>query len=255
MGAQTKAILTAWKAALRMVYPPQCPACSLPVSQEDGLCPACWAEAGFITGTRCGCCGAPLPDDGTRSRDAHAAGLRCDECLAIPRPWSRGVAALRYSGTGRRLVLTLKHGDRPDLAPVLARWLAEAAAPIIDADALIVPVPVHPRRLLKRRYNQAALIGAGLARQLGLAHRPDALRRLRNTPTQDHRNLAGRFDNQRGAIGVAPKEAAQLTGRPVLLVDDVMASGATLAEATLALTSAGAGPVSVAVVARAIKDD
>lgn len=238
------------KGALRLVYPPQCLGCGAAVAEEGGLCGPCWREAAFITGAACHRCGVPLPGDGAGA----AAGLVCDDCAVIARPWDKAAAALVYAGTGRTLALALKHGDRPDLAPPLGRWLAAAAAPLVAPCMVVVPVPVHPRRLLKRRYNQAALLAAQVARAHGLTHRPAALRRLRHTPMQDHRGVADRFENQRGAIAVAPAEAARLAGRPVLLVDDVMASGATAAAAAEALAQAGAGPVSVAVLARAVKD-
>ena len=239
------------KGALRLVYPPQCLGCGAPVSDEGGLCARCWQDAGFITGSACDGCGVPLPDDGT---GGPAGGLVCDDCAVVVRPWAAAAAALVYDGTGRRLVLALKHGDRPDLAPALGRWLAVVAAPLLRDGTVIVPVPVHPRRLLRRRYNQAALLAAQVARAHGLPHRPAALRRLRHTPMQDHRSVADRFANQQGAIAIVPREASRLDGRPVLLVDDVMASGATAAAAAQALHAAGAGPVSVAVLARAVKD-
>lgn len=246
MGAELSGLGAVLKGALRLVYPPQCLGCGAAVAEEGGLCGPCWREAAFISGAACGRCGVPLPGEG--------AGLVCDDCAVIARPWDRGAAALVYAGTGRRLALALKHGDRPDLAPALGRWLAAAAAPLVQPGMVVVPVPVHPRRLLKRRYNQAALLAAQLARAHRLAHRPVALRRLRHTPMQDHRGVADRFENQRGAIAVAAREAPRLAGRPVLLVDDVMASGATAAAAAEALAQVGAGPVSVAVLARAVKD-
>ena len=163
--------------------------------------------------------------------------------------------AALYSGTGRRLVLALKHGDRPDLAPALATWLARAASPLIGPDTVVAPIPLHLRRLLKRRYNQAALISGRVARAHGVLHLPDLLIRRRHTPGQDHRGVGDRFANVAGALGVNPRRMAALAGRPVLLVDDVMASGATLSAAADALLAAGSGPVSVAVLARAVKDD
>lgn len=247
MGAEGKVWGRFWKGALGLIYPPQCPACDTPVGQESALCPACWREAGFITGPSCDCCGLPLPSDGS----GEGAAL-CDDCLRILRPWTRGAAALTYAGTGRKLVLALKHGDRPDLARVLGDWLADAARPLRAEGMVLVPVPVHPARMVRRRYNQAALIAAQLARRLDLPHLPGALRRTRNTPMQDHRSLADRFANQSGAIAV--RVPAALAGRPVLLVDDVMASGATMSAAAEALGAAGAGPVSVAVVARALRE-
>lgn len=244
------------KGALRLLYPPQCVACGAPVADDgDGagqLCAACFPEARFITGASCGCCGAPLPDDGLGADDPT---LTCDDCLARPRPWQAGRAAMVYAGTGRRLILALKHGDRPDLAPALGAWLARAAAPLARPDAIVAPVPLHLRRLLKRRYNQSALVSAHVARAQGATHLPDLLQRQRHTEGQDHRGVGDRFANVAGAIAVNTRRRAELPGRPVLLVDDVMTSGATLAAATEALLEAGSGPVCVAVLARAVKDD
>lgn len=236
------------KAVRTILFPPQCLNCGAGVTAEGALCADCWREAEFIGGCICDQCGVPLPGDG---RDE--GGLACDDCLALPRPWLRGRAAVVYAGTGRRLVLALKHGDRPDLAPALGRWLAAAAAPLVQPETVVVPVPLHPRRLLSRKYNQAALLGAAVARTHGLRLDPAALCRTRHTPMQDHGSVGDRFANIMDAIAAPVPAHARLQGRPVLLIDDVMASGATLGAATAALMDAGAGPVSVAVLARAIK--
>lgn len=244
------------KGALRLIYPPQCLGCGLPVAGDgDGglhLCPDCWRETQFITGTSCHRCGAPLPDDGTGANDDS---LICDDCMAIARPWRHGRAAVVYAGTGRSLVLALKHGDRPDLAPALAGWLSRAAAPLIRPGMVVAPVPLHLKRLMKRRYNQAALVSTHLAKARGLEHLPDLLIRHRHTEGQDHRSVSDRFANIAGALTVNPRRAGRIEGRAVLLVDDVMASGATLAAASEVLLAAGSGPISVAVLARAVKDD
>lgn len=237
------------KAAVTALFPPQCLDCEQGVAESGGLCPACWREAEFIGNCTCGLCGAPLPGDA-----ADDDGLLCDECLMTPRPWARGRAALVYSGTGRRLVLAFKHRDRPDLAPALGRMLATAAAPLIVPGMLVVPVPAHPFRLLRRKYNQAALLAAVVARTHGLRALPAALRRTRHTPMQDHGSVRDRRANVEGAITVARGMGGAVSERPVLLVDDVMASGATLAAAAQALIGGGSGPVLVAVLARAVKD-
>lgn len=256
MGMEHKVLHGTMKGALRLLYPPQCVACGAPVaggSDDPGqLCPACFPDTRFITGNACGRCGVPLPDDGTGADDPM---LTCDDCLSIARPWAQGRAAMVYAGTGRRLVLALKHGDRPDLAPALAAWLARAAAPLIAPDTIVAPIPLYLRRLLKRRYNQAALISCRVARAHGVLHGADLLVRRRHTPGQDHGSLSDRFANVAGALAVNPRRLATIAGRPVLLIDDVMASGATMAAATDALLAAGSGPVSVAVLARAVKDD
>ncbi|SIS88365.1 ComF family protein [Paracoccus saliphilus] len=261
MGMEHKVLRRPIKAVLRMLYPSQCLACgqivmsegndALPQRAATDLCPDCWQDTHFISGLACTRCGAPLPDDGID----YDQDVTCDDCLAFPRPWHDGRAAILYSGTGRKLVLTLKHGDRPDLAPALAGWLSVAAAPVIRPGMIVAPIPLHFRRLLKRRYNQSALLARHLAKAHGLPHIPDLLLRKRHTPAQDHRGVSDRFANISGAIMVNPRRISCISGKPVLLVDDVMTSGATLAAATEALLAAGSGPVFVTVLARAVKDD
>ena len=255
MVAQHRVLHRTMKAALHLLYPAQCLGCGAPVAAPDGasvaLCPDCWRETDFITGAACDCCGVPLPDDGGGGgNDA----LQCDDCLHNTPVWRQGKAAVVYDGTGRQLVLALKHGDRPDMAPHLAGWLARAAAPLIRPGMVVAPVPLHLLRLFRRRYNQAALLSRPLARVHGLSHIPDLLIRRRHTPAQDHRDRVARMANLQDALAVNPRRAEVIRGRPVLLVDDVMASGATMTQATEALQRAGAGPVFVAVLARAVKD-
>ncbi|WP_255440454.1 double zinc ribbon domain-containing protein [Paracoccus sp. MC1854] len=248
MGLQLRSFGSVMKAGRAILFPPQCLDCGAGVAEDGALCPDCWREAEFIGACHCECCGIPLPGDG-----GEEAGLACDECLSVARPWDRGRAAVVYAGSGRRLVLALKHGDRPDLAPSLGRWLAAAAGPLLRPDMLVVPVPLHPRRMMARKYNQSALLAAAVARAHGLRLEAAALRRTRHTPMQDYGSVADRFANVEGAVEVAARVRLRLEGRPVLLIDDVMASGATLGAAASALAAAGAGPVSVAVLARAVK--
>lgn len=233
------------QAVLRLIYPPACVACGEPVETDFGLCGPCWRETAFISGTVCEACGIPLPGEGV----AH-----CDDCLALGRPWNRGRAVFLYRNTGRKLVLGFKHADRVDLARPLGDWLLRAARPILQPGMLVVPVPLHWRRLFLRRYNQSALVAARLAQGAGLAHCPDLLQRIRPTGTQDGRGRDARFANLSGAIRVHPGRAARLKAAHVLLVDDVMTSGATLATCAEACLGGGAAAVSVCVLARVAKD-
>ena len=236
------------QALLHLIYPPQCLTCDARVTTDFGLCGACWRETPFITGLVCCKCGTPLPgqDDGVE--------VLCDDCLTIARPWAAGRAAMLYQDNGRALVLALKHGDRLDLVRPAAQWLQAAAGPMLRRDMLVAPVPLHWRRLLRRRYNQAAMLSAALARRAGLEHCPDLLRRLRQTGTQEGRNRDGRFANMADALSLTPRQAKRVAGRHLLLVDDVMTSGATLAAAAEACIAGGAADVSVLVLARVAKD-
>jgi ComF family protein len=225
-------------------YPPACAACGTPADADFGLCPACWRGAGFLGGLVCDACGTALP--GTDPGEP----VHCDDCLALDRPWSRGRAVMDYGETARRLVLALKHGDRLELARPMGDWMARAARPILVPGMVVAPVPLHWLRLLRRRSNQAALLSARIARATRLEHVPDLLIRARRTPSQDGRDRQGRFENVAGAIRPHPRRRAAMQGRHVLLVDDVMTSGATFAAAAEACLQGGAAAVSVVAFAR-----
>ncbi|MFW8633863.1 double zinc ribbon domain-containing protein [Cribrihabitans pelagius] len=230
--------------AVSLVFPPQCMGCGALTEETGGLCASCWSETQFITGTVCEGCGAPLPGEADGFR------LECDGCMTHPRPWARGRSALLYEGRGRKLVLALKHGDRTELAELAAHWLHRAAQPLLAGQPLLCPVPLHWTRLLRRKYNQSALLAAALARRTGLAHCPDLLRRIRLTPALEGKSRAARHRLLSDAITAHPRHRGRLAGRAVLIVDDVMTSGATLGACAEACLAAGAGEVRVAVLAR-----
>jgi len=234
--------------AVHAVFPPECISCGAGVDTDFGLCGTCWADTPFITGAACDSCGTPLPGA------TPEQGLRCDECMVTARPWDKGRAVLVYADNGRKLVLALKHGDRAEVARAAGAWMARVAAPLITADTIIVPVPLHWWRLFRRRFNQSALLAQALANQTQGSLAPDALRRVRATGSQDGLGQEGRFNNLRGAIQPHPKRGYILAGRDVLLVDDVMTSGATLAAATQAAFDAGANNVHVIALARVARD-
>ncbi|WP_081533225.1 ComF family protein [Rhodovulum sp. P5] len=237
------------QSALRLVYPPRCVSCGDLVERDFALCPRCWGEMGFLSGLVCDSCGVPLPGEDSGGPDY------CDECLTRPRPWTRGRAAFLYRDRARALVLAFKHGDRTDLARPAADWMLRAAGLILQPGMLAAPVPLHRWRLLSRRYNQSALLSARIAGRAGLEHVPDLLRRIRRTAVQDGMGVEARYANIDGALAVTPRHQDRLRDRQVLLVDDVMTSGATLTAAAEACFAAGAADVRILVLARVAKAD
>ena len=237
-------------AAIRAIYPPSCMGCAEPALEDHALCGRCWRDTPFISGLVCDLCGVALPGEG-----ASSDGLVCDDCMKIARPWNRGRSTLEYRDRARRFVLQLKHGDRTDLARPLAAWMARAAQPLLTGPALLVPVPLHRTRLFARRYNQAALLAKGMGESLDQPTGLDVLLRTVRTPLLGGLNRDERFRTLADIFAVSQKRRDQIEDRHILLVDDVMTTGATLAACTEALMAAGAQIVDVVTLARATKAD
>ncbi|MFY2823258.1 double zinc ribbon domain-containing protein [Ruegeria sp. MALMAid1280] len=234
--------------AVHLIYPPRCLGCGELTEADFGLCGQCWRDTPFIGGVVCESCGVPLPGEA----DGHR--IECDDCMKSPRPWQDGRAALLYDGKARSLILALKHGDRPELVKPAARWMAQAGRELLRDDMLIAPVPLHWSRLLKRRYNQSALLAQHLGRQSGLDVCPDLLLRRVRTPVLDGKTAVERAETLADAIVTHPKRRHRMQGRDVLLVDDVMTSGATLSACARVCLAAGANHIFVLVLARVAKD-
>lgn len=245
-------------ALVDMVFPPRCIACAEPTSAPHGLCPACWAETHFIAGAACRRCGLPLVGESGDAPTAEAPeGASdgwdedvCDACRRHPPAWDRGAAATLYDGAVRRVILGLKHGDRLDTVRPLAAWMAAAGRGLIAGADVIAPTPLHWRRLAKRRYNQSAELAKRLGALTGKPVAVDLLARRRFTRPQEGMDRAARIANQAGAFAVAPRRLREVRGRAVLLVDDVLTTGATLSACADALRAAGAARVDVLALAR-----
>lgn len=228
------------------LYPMTCMMCDARVEAEGALCPACWSDTPFLSGASCDLCGIGLPGQ-------NEGANHCDTCLTAPPPWDEARAALAYSGTARRLVLALKHGDRTELARGAGGWIHRRARDVLTPETLILPVPIHRWRLLKRRYNQSALLAEEIARRADATTDPMILVRHRETLSQDHRSVADRFANIDGSISVAAGAEPMVADRHIAVVDDVMTSGATLTACTAALRQAGAARITALILARVAK--
>ncbi len=236
-----------------LAFPPRCAACGREIDAHGGLCPDCWEGVRFLTDPLCPRCSLPLPAAGT---DPHDGGESiCAACLTDPPATHRRRAAVAYAGTARRLVLAFKHGERVDLAPLLAGWMARAGGELLATCELVVPVPLHPRRLWLRGFNQALLLARHLARGSGRPLALHLLRRHRATASQQRLGARQRRANvTAAAFHVPQKLRAQLEGRAVLLVDDVCTTGATLDACARVLRDAGATRVDALVLARVVTD-
>jgi ComF family protein len=239
---------SAWRHAARLALdialPTLCVACREPVS-GDGVCATCWAKLSFIAQPFCPRLGIPFVYD-------PGPDLLSMEAIANPPAYARARAAVRYDDVARTLVHALKYQDRTDLAPAMGRWMARAGRELLaEADALI-PVPLHWRRGWSRRYNQSGALARIIERQSGVKLVSEALRRVRPTEQQIGLSRSQRASNVQGAFKVAPERAADIQGRRLILIDDVLTSGATVDACARALLRAKAASVDVLVFARVV---
>jgi len=234
---------------LDLVLPPRCLGCGTGVEAQGRLCVACWKALAFIGPPQCGRCGYPLPHAGDGDP------VLCPACAIEPPPYERARAALRYDDGSRRLILAFKHADRTEMAPAFGQWLARAGAELLGGAALVVPVPLHRWRLLRRGGNQAALLAHALARESGLEVVPDGLLRVRATRSQQQLSGRARQENvTAAAFRVHPRLRDRLSGGRVILVDDVLTTGATVGACVTVLRRAGVAAVDVLTLARVVRD-
>ncbi|WP_422570195.1 ComF family protein [Antarcticirhabdus aurantiaca] len=227
----------------RFLFPPLCAGCDRPLMGREAVCAGCWTSLAFVERPFCEVLGLPFgydPGPGSLSADA----------IADPPPFARLRAAVLYGGLSAKLAARLKYGDRLDLAPLLAAWMARAGGELLAEAEVIVPVPLHRGRLWHRRFNQSAELARRLVRTPAPGFAPQALRRVRPTRAQVGLGPAQRRENVRGAFRVESGDWALVEGRRVLLVDDVYTTGATVRSASRALLKAGAASVDVLVFAR-----
>ena len=231
--------------AVDLILPPVCPACRAASGSGAGLCADCWASVRFLAPPLCPVLGSPFAHD-------MGPGIVSAAVLADPPPFARARSAVVYEDTARRLVHALKYRDRHEVAGFMAKAMIRAGRELLADCELIVPVPLHPRRLWLRRFNQSVLLTDRIGAESGIAVEPMILKRIRRTRQQVGLSVREREANVRGAFRVLPQERPMIAGRRVLLVDDVYTSGATVKAATRALTRGGAAAVDVLTFARVV---
>lgn len=240
--ARFKAVLAA---VVDSVLPPYCLSCATPVDDAGALCGPCWQALHFLEAPLCSHCGLPL--EGAQEGD-----MLCGACIAEPPVYLRARASVGYDEASRPLVSRFKYRDGTEMAESFASWMTRAGRPLLAECDLIVPVPLHPLRLFLRRFNQAALLAHSLGRRAGRVVVPDLLRRVRFTPPQVGLSAEGRRRNVAHVFRLRARYAEQIRKMRILLVDDVLTTGATAEACARVLVRAGAGAVDVLTLARVV---
>lgn len=233
----------AGRAVVDAVLPPRCLACGATVGEPDALCGDCWSAMSFFAPPWCAVCGLPFPHP-------MGDGAVCPDCARGHKNWQRARAVLRYDKHSRPLVLALKY-DRTHTARAFGQWMRRAGGDMLDGADLLVPVPLHWTRLLARRYNQAALLAHAIHRAGGPPVAPDWLVRRRKTPSQGRLGRLARARNVGGAFALRPGRTVK--GKRLVLIDDVLTTGATVEECARVLRRGGAAFVGVLTLARALR--
>lgn len=232
---------------MNLLFPPTCPGCGVFVEKTGTICPECWKQLHFITKPYCPVMGTPFTYD-------QGEGFLSGEAIHSPPPFTRARSVVAHFGLARSLVTRLKYGDRTELAPFMAEWMTIAGKKLIESADMIVPIPLHYRRFLKRTYNQATELSRNIARSTGKPLQPFVLKRQKNTRQQVGLLKKARQRNMIGAFIVPEKEKAKIKDKRVLLVDDVFTTGATVRSATKALLRGGAKSVDVLTFSRVLPD-
>ena len=244
-------IHNSFKAAFNLILPYRCLVTGEILYDSSGLSPQAWSELTFIAnkqGAVCRTCGCPFSV--IEEADYDETHISCVSCMDNPPHFKKAAAALIYNDHSRPLILGFKHGDKIFMSGTFASWMMSAGAEILKETDVLVPVPLHWRRLIKRRYNQSALLADALGKKVSLPVSKLALKRARATPTQGHLSAKDRRKNVKQAFTVSKGHKQDILGKNICLIDDVLTSGSTVNECARTLLDAGAKSVSVLCLAR-----
>jgi ComF family protein len=228
------------------VIPPRCILCQAIIITPGYVCGECWGKLSLISNPYCDQCGFPFEFE----VDAHMA---CGPCLKNPPAYGKARSTLVYDDASKSLILKFKHGDGTYLAPAFTDWMFQAGAELFTSADFLIPVPLHWQRLIRRRYNQAALLTKGLAHKTKKPALLNALKRIKNTPSQGHLTASEREQNVKNAFTLNPRYTNRLKGKRVLLIDDVLTSGATIKACTKVLLKHEILSVDILTLARTVK--
>ncbi|WP_127144119.1 ComF family protein [Pelagibacterium montanilacus] len=236
------------RSLLDFAFPPVCTACGEAIGGPDALCPECWRQLEPITAPLCPILGLPFAAD-------MGAGATSPQAIANPPPFDRARAAVAYNDIARAIVARMKYSDRPEIARLCGRLMAGAGHELVGPDALLVPVPLHRGRQFLRRYNQSSELAHVIAGLANVALDTDLVWRRRNTARQVGLSARQRQTNVQGAFAVRPERAQRHRGRRIVIIDDVVTTGATVAAVAKAVQRAGFEAVDVLSFARVVFDD
>jgi ComF family protein len=237
----SRLLRTFLKSVLDFALPPRCSGCGIIVGEVHNFCADCWRQIEFLGESGCKTCGLPLQATESAS---------CGICLARPPRITRTRAAVAYDDLSRGLAIRLKYGRKVAIARTMARYMV----PLIEesaGDRLLMPVPLHWTRLWQRGFNQSALVAREVARRLGIRSDPYSLQRIRRTPPLKGMSALQRRKTVGGAFRIRDKSA--VTGKTVILIDDVLTTGSTAEACARALKRAGAARVELITWARVVK--
>lgn len=231
---------------LNLLLPPRCFGCGEITSEHHTLCASCWKNCTFLSSPWCSLCGWPFPFETPQQ-------TLCPHCHRLPPLFIQCRSALAYNETCRHFILKLKQGDGTYLVPTLSKLMVRAGQDVLANTDLLIPVPLHWRRLFLRQYNQAALLSNHITSQTNIPTYTGLIKRHRSTPKQGHQNRKERSANVRGAFSVPLRKKSLIKEKRLTLVDDVFTTGATLTECARVLLNEGAKEVRVLTLARVIK--
>lgn len=236
----------ALKFFLDAVFPAGCLKCAEPINTPGNLCANCWPTITFLSTPCCTTCGYPFEYDGDQD-------LQCGNCVRTPPPFYRARSVLKYDAHSREMILGFKHADQTDRGPAFAAWMYRTAPELVDNCDFICPVPLHPYRLIKRRFNQSSLLANELSKLTGRPAIPDLLNRTRHTKSQGTLSATARHKNVQGAFRVTKRHSKLIENTRILLIDDVYTTGATVGACSHSLLTAGARQVDILTFCRVVR--